>query len=467
MIRFRCRFSGWRVAALVALGVLGGAGADLSTSAATTAPALAVPPPTARAAPGGTGLVVATPGSPARTITPAEANATVRRWVRYPEVPKHLSAQAMLGKQIFFDATLSASGKMSCASCHSPDHAYGPPNGLAAQLGGPHLDRQGTRAVPTLRYLTYTPLFTRDYYFPGSEDTEDEGPTGGFMRDGSIASLHEQAAHPMTDPNEMANTSHAGVVDKIQHSAYADTFRQVFGDQIFSDTTKAFDSIGIALEAFETEDPSFHPYTSKFDSVMSGHADFTLQELRGYVLFNSASKGNCARCHFDQPGPGGRPAQFSDFQYAALGVPRNPELLANRNPDYFDMGLCGPYRKDLAKETGFCGMFKDQTLRNVATRSVFFHNGRFHTLEDVLHFYAERDTDPQKWYPKRNGKVVKYDDLPAKYRTNVDIMDPPFFNRWPGQKPAFSEGEIQDLIAFLKTLNDGYSATSGGPAMSK
>jgi cytochrome c peroxidase len=388
-----------------------------------------------------------------------------RRWVRYPPVPAQLSPQAALGKQMFFDASLSASGKMACAYCHSPDHAYGPPNGLAVQLGGPGMNRPGTRAVPTLRYLTFTPAFTRHYYFPGSEGTEDEGPTGGFMRDGSVQTLHEQAGHPMLDPNEMANTSRAAVVEKVQHSAYADAFRRVFGAQVFADVNEAFDRIGVALEAFETEDASFHPYTSKFDSVMSGNSTFTPQELRGYLLYNNPLKGNCAKCHFDQPGPGGRPAQFSDYQFASLGVPRNPEIPANHDPKYFDMGLCGPKRLDLAKETDFCGLFKDATLRNVATRSVFFHNGRFHSLEDVMHFYVLRDIEPSKWYPKKNGKLVRYDDLPPKYRDNVDAIDPPFFNQKPGGQPGLSEAEIHDLIAFLKTLNDGYSATSGGPAI--
>ena len=385
------------------------------------------------------------------------------RWIRYP-APAALSARAQLGRMIFFDTSLSASGRMSCASCHSPDHAYGPPNGRAVQSGGPRLDRPGTRAVPSLRYLAYTPLFTRHYRLPGSEDAADEGPAGGFMRDGSIASLHEQAAHPLTNADEMANPGPAAVVTAVERSAYADAFRQSFGKGIFVDTGKAFDSIGLALEAFETEDPSFHPYTSKFDAVMSGNADFTPGEARGFALFNNPLKANCARCHVDRPGPGGRPAQFSDYQYLALGVPRNREIPANRDPKYFDLGLCGPYRKDLVREADLCGMFKDPTLRNAASRSVFFHNGRFHTLEQVLRFYAGRDTEPQKWYPRANGRVVRYDDLPEKYRGNIDILDPPFFNRWPGGKPALSEREIQDLLTFIKTLDDGYSAVAGGPA---
>jgi cytochrome c peroxidase len=268
---------------------------------------------------------------------------------------------------------------------------------------------------------------------------------------------------PLLNPNEMANRNAADVVAKLQHSAYADGFRKVFGVQVFSQTDKAFAHIGEALEAFQTEDVSFHPYTSKFDAAMSGNADFTPQELRGYALFNNPDKGNCAKCHLDAPGPGGRPAQFADFSFIALGVPRNPEIPANRDPKYFDLGLCGPYRVDLAKETGFCGMFKSPTLRNAATRLVFFHNGRFHKLEDVMRFYVERDTKPGKWYPKgANGEVDKFDDLPARYRDNVDFADGPM-DRKPGAKPALNEAEIRDVIAFLQTLNDGYSVTPGGP----
>jgi len=391
----------------------------------------------------------------------AAANASLQMWVRYPPVPAHLSTSAALGKKIFFDASLSASGQMSCASCHSPEHAYGPPNGLAVQRGGADLHQAGTRSVPSLRYLTFTPLFSRHFYTPASEDSEDEGPTGGFTRDGAAASLHQQAAIPLLHANEMANPNEEVVIAKMQHGAYAQEFAQVFGASIFSHPEQAFKDIGLALEAFQTEDASFHPYTSKFDAVMSGHDKLTLQEMRGYALFNNPQKGNCAKCHTDTPGPSGRPAAFTDYSFAALGVPRNSEILANRDPAYFDLGLCGPYRHDLARETGYCGMFKTPTLRNVATRAVFFHNGRFHRLEDVMHFYVERDTHPRKWYPTLAGTLDEFNDLPPKYRDNIDRTDAPLDQPYAG-KPALNEAEIHDLIAFLKTLNDGYSATAGG-----
>ncbi|MEO8778612.1 MAG: cytochrome c peroxidase [Rhodanobacter sp.] len=415
-------------------------GANLLLWAMSALPAEAWPTPAMRSGPG--------------------ADVSLQAWVRYPAVPAQLSEMAALGKRIFFDPSLSASGRMSCASCHSPQHAYGPPNGLAVQRGGANLRQPGTRAVPSLRYLTFTPLFTRHFYTPASEDSEDEGPTGGFTRDGASSSLQQQAAIPLLRATEMANSSEAAAVEKVQHGIYAQAFTRIFGAGVFGRTTQAFTDIGLALQAFQTEDPSFHPYTSKFDAAMSGHAKLTLQEMRGYALFNNPQKGNCAKCHIDTPGPGGRPPAFTDYSYAALGVPRNQAIPANRDPRYFDLGLCGPYRHDLAHETSYCGMFKTPTLRNVSARSVFFHNGQFRKLGDVLHFYVERDTDPRKWYPVLAGRLDVFDDLPPPYRANIDHIDAPM-DRSVGEKPALNDAEIRDLIAFLKTLDDGYSATAG------
>ena len=405
----------------------------------------------------------------ARAATPAAASASARKldpvtmWVRYPKARAALDPVASLGRLMFFDASLSASGRQSCASCHDPAHAYGPPNGLAVQPGGPTLERLGTRAVPSLRYLRFTPQFSRHLAQPSSDGVEDEGPAGGFTRDGAAQTLHEQALLPLLNPLEMANPDVAAVAAKLRNASYAAQLRSVFGADVFAHPAVAAAQAAAALQAFQEQDPGFEPYTSKFDAAMSGNADLTDQELRGYTTFNDPKKGNCAKCHLDAPGPGGRPAQFTDFGMVALGVPRNPEIPANRDARHVDLGLCGPVRKDLAGESGFCGMFKTPTLRNSASRQVFFHNGRFHTLDEVLHFYAERDTDPAKWYPRVNGHVVVFDDLPARYRANVDRVDVPFTLR-AGDKPLLTDADIRDLAAFLKTLDDGYSLEPGGKA---
>ena len=89
------------------------------------------------------------------------------RLVRPPAEP--LSTMARLGERMFFDASLSASGRMSCASCHDPAHHYGPPNAAPVMLGGPELDLPGVRPVPTLTYLEGHPPFS-----VGPDKDEDE-----------------------------------------------------------------------------------------------------------------------------------------------------------------------------------------------------------------------------------------------------------------------------------------------------
>ena len=74
----------------------------------------------------------------------------------------------------------------------------------------------------------------------------------------------------------------------------------------------------------------------------------------------------------------------------------------------------------------------------------------------VLDFYNFRDTSPEKVFPRAtDGTVQKYDDLPPKYHVNVDVTDPPF-DRQPGDRPAMTAQDEADVIAFLKTLTDGY-----------
>ena len=73
--------------------------------------------------------------APAAASAPRKLD-PVTMWVRYPAAPKSLDPVATLGRLIFVDASLSASGKQACATCHDPAHAYGPPNGLAVQPGG-------------------------------------------------------------------------------------------------------------------------------------------------------------------------------------------------------------------------------------------------------------------------------------------------------------------------------------------
>jgi cytochrome c peroxidase len=71
---------------------------------------------------------------------------------------------------------------------------------------------------------------------------------------------------------------------------------------------------------------------------------------------------------------------------------------------------------------------------------------------------VNRDLHPERFYSEdARGNAVKYDDLPPLHRKNVDTADAPF-NRHQGDQPALNTQEIQDVIAFLRTLNDGYGS---------
>jgi cytochrome c peroxidase len=364
-----------------------------------------------------------------------------------PPAAPLLSEAAQLGEAIFHDASLSASGRMSCATCHAADRGHASPFPTPVAMGGARLDQPGTRNPPSLRYLR----------FNGAFSLPDGGrAVGGFNWDGRAATLQEQARGPFLSPVEMANRDVGEVVARLAAAPYAERFRAVFGEGILRDPEAAFERMTFALQQFQQEAPEFAPFTSKFDAVNAGRASFTAREANGLDLFNRADKGNCALCHSSTRPANAPAALFTAYGYSNLGVPRNAAIAANADAAFFDGGLCGGARTDLAARTELCGSFKVPSLRNVALRTRFFHNGVFDSLQQVVRFYARRDTDPAMFYSTDAlGNPVAYDDLPPDLRDNVLTRLAPF-NRTPAEGPALTEREIDDIVVFLRTLNDGY-----------
>jgi cytochrome c peroxidase len=352
-----------------------------------------------------------------------------------------------LGRQMFFDARLSASGKMACATCHDPKFAYGPPNDKPVQMGGANGRQAGVRAVPSLRYRESMPTFT-EHYHEGEDTNGDQGPTGGLTWDGRSASARDQARVPLFSSYEMGNPSASALVEKIRQADYAGQVREAFGPHALDDQRRVLAVVLLSLEVFQQDPHEFYPFDSKYDAFLRGQTKLSAKEMRGLEVFENPKKGNCALCHPNSTLEGAFP-MFTDNGYIALGVPRNPHIAANQDPKYFDLGLCGPYRLDLHDHQEYCGMFRTPSLRNVAMRRTFFHNGEMHTLKDAVAFYAQRDTQPKRWY--RAGRI---DDLPARYSANLDREAP--FGGKPGDPDSLDAAEIDDLIAFLGTLTDGY-----------
>jgi len=362
------------------------------------------------------------------------------------------------------------------------------------------MDLPGFRNAPSLLYSSLTPPFS----------IQDGAPAGGFFRDGRASSLAVQAEQPFVTPFEMANGDAAEVLQRLLTRPYLAQFEAVYGPATLRHPDATLQAIGRAIAAFETEAPEFHPFSSKYDYWLQGRAYLTAPEYRGLQLFNDPGKGNCTACHPSRPQEHSDHALFTDFSYDNVGVPRNWNIAANdekpaspvdgRRLDYvpteanlpsgteytyYDLGLCGPFlpasddpdpRPDFSTVTSLCGFFKVPTLRNVAVTAPYFHNGVFSDLHQVVRWYVTRDIannaannpDPRQnpyiaagsFYLAADGAPdpLLYNDLPASFDANVNIGEvpytPPAFEG--GQAPTLDAGDIDDVVAFLCTLTDGY-----------
>jgi cytochrome c peroxidase len=414
----------WRLAALasaaLALSACGGGASVPSSNAPAPAPEAPTPAP-----PG--------PPQPAPGPTPS---------------PPPTAAQVEMGRLLFHDPRYSSSGAVSCASCHTPQTAHADPAGGFLPLGGRQLQNQGLRSSPTLHYLNSNREFR----------IENGRPVGGFTWDGRAPTRAVQAGGPFFDEAEMANTDARQVVTALRAAPYFGQLLQVFGLGSATPDAALFETMKTALALYQQGDEDYQPFSSKYDAVLEGRAALSVQEARGLALFNNPSKGNCAACHSSAGDARSKPL-FTNFGYAALGVPRNHSQATREDPNFFDLGLCGPKRSDLSQKMEFCGQFKTPTLRNVALTAPYFHNAAIGTLEDAVAFHVSRDTEPARWYPVINGVPVLYNDLPATLRRNVTRVAP--FDRRLGEPSALSPAEIQDVVAFLKTLTDAPAPPPG------
>jgi cytochrome c peroxidase len=348
-----------------------------------------------------------------------------------------LTPQQRLGKKLFFDTSLSDPHGQACAACHGPEVGYTGPdaaiNAAGAVYEGAVPGRFGNRKPPAAAYAGDSPIL----HWNGTKWV------GGMFWDGRATGwtlgdpLAEQALGPFLNPLEQNNSSPQVVIDKVLASSYAGLFQQTCPDP---DTNVRYECIGRAIAAYERS-PEVSPFTSKYDYWLKGKARLTGQEQRGLELFNG--KGKCANCH---PAP-----LFTDFTYDNLGVPRNPENPFYNEPDWnpdgeswVDPGLGG-----FLQSTGYdqavwgpeWGKQKVPTLRNVDLRpakrltKAYVHNGYFKSLEELVHFYNTRDVSGTGWPPPEVAENV-----------NTAEMGDLGLNR----------GEELAIVAFLKTLSDGY-----------
>ncbi len=366
-----------------------------------------------------------------------------------------LTPTEQLGKLIFFDNNLSINANQSCASCHAPEVGWTGPlgeiNAHGAVYEGSIPGAFGDRKPPSSAYATQSPILFIDKKGLWVGGNFWDGRATGEKLGNPAA---DQAQGPFLNPAEQALSTAADVVTRVCAASYGSQFREVWGDDICNpeNVDLAYDDIALSIAAYEAS-PEVNSFTAKFDYAAKGKAKLTRLEQRGYALFQG--KGKCKLCHLSS----GKQPLFTDFTYDNLGVPKNPENpVYSYNPDFIDLGLGGylenaGYPQDVYLAE--YGKVKVPTLRNVDLRSeagfvkAFSHNGYFKSLEGIVHFYNTRDV-----LSVCPGDFTEAEALAAncwpepEVAINVNTSELGDLGLTPGEEAA--------IVAFLKTLSDGY-----------
>jgi cytochrome c peroxidase len=222
----------------------------------------------------------------------------------------------------------------------------------------------------------------------------------------------------------------------------------------------AYDKIALSIAAYEAS-PEVNAFSSKYDAWKMGETKLTKLEQRGFALFQG--KGKCAKCHLSN----GLQPLFTDYTFDNLGLPQNPENPAGVAPAFVDRGLGGflASRPDYAMfAEDEVGKQKVPTLRNVDLRPIpafvkaYGHNGYFKTLEGIVNFYNTRDVKPVC-----PGLYTEAQALAAGCWPAPEVAET--VNTAELGNLGLSAADEAAIVAFLKTLSDGYQpwmATTAG-----
>lgn len=297
-----------------------------------------------------------------------------------------------LGKDLFYDASISNDGQLSCISCHNPDKAFtdNVPKSLSNLQGKTVL-----RNAPTLLNSVYA-----DRYF----------------YDLRAFTLEQQAEHVIFNADEF-NTAYSDILKKLNSDEiYAKKFKNVFGKGEINREkfSKALASYVLSLTS----------WNSKFDKYVRSESEIlSSEEKNGFNLF--MGKASCATCHFAPTFAGLVPPFFSENETEILGVLKDPKAeIKTLDSDE------GRISNSIISEQAWIyeKSFKTTTVRNVEFTGPYFHNGAYETLEEVIDFYNEG-----------GGAGI-----------GLSVVN----QTLAPDKLELTDTEKKELIAFMKTLSD-------------
>jgi cytochrome c peroxidase len=366
--------------------------------------------------------------SPLLPFTDAEVRAIVRHgpWPTPPgrDPSNRVSANPAaiaLGQRLFFDARLSVNGAVACATCHVPERRW--TDGRPRAAGLDLVDRN-TPGLANVRLQRW------------------------FGWDGAHDSLWAQSIRPLLDRREMGASARDVAALVRADADLACRYARAFGAPPSADDEAVLVDVGKALAAFqETLASGRTPFDDFRDALARGDreaaARYPLDAQRGAQIF--VGKGACAVCHL---GPNFTNGEFHDIGipfFAAPGRVDSGRFEGIRRLRASAYNLLGPHSDDPARTTATgtrhvalgqrnWGEFRVPSLRDVALTAPYMHNGSLPTLRDVVRHYSELDEDRIHADGERLLKPLR--------------LSPP---------------EIDDLLAFLRTLADPAGASARRP----
>jgi cytochrome c peroxidase len=294
------------------------------------------------------------------------------------------NAGATLGRVLFYDKALSKNFTISCSSCHIQKFGFSDTAKLSTGFNGEKTKRH-SMALANARFRH----------------------SGIYFWDGRANSLEQQVLMPIQDPVEMGMTLSdlERRIDSIPY--YNELFNQAFGSSEVSST-----KISYALAQFVR---SINSFNSKYDEGRLLHkhdedfSNFSQLENEGKRLFHNVNKGNCGGCHFTD-------AMVND-------IPRNNGLTNS------EFGIDDEGYFLVSKNPNDLGAFMAPSLRNIAIRPPYMHNGAFKDLRSVVEAYSTQIAYSPSLdaHLKIGGKAVRFN---------------------------LTETEVNALVAFLNTLTD-------------
>ncbi len=318
-------------------------------------------------------LPLAGPGSGTVAADGQRADDIARMKAEYRRPPARAVENAALvdlGRDLFFDPIISASGKTACATCHRPELGWASNEPRSITDSGRPTQRK-TQALLGIGHAR--PPFDWD----GRHAT---------LEAQAVSSIGTGSMSMFTTPNEVR------VDDIVARLRGIEAYRAKFAKALPGAPIN-LDNVAIALAAFER---SIEPGEAPFDRWVAGDETAIPEAAkRGFVLFHTEAA--CAGCHHGW--------RFTDDAFHDVGTSTT------------DPGRGAALKHDPRMQFAF----KTPTLRSVALRAPYLHDGSAATLRDVVDLYVKGGIDR----PSRSPMINPFD---------------------------LTEQERDDLVAFLQTL---------------